>query len=48
MTELEIIRHARVGGISIFFDSVEYRTAHFHSLERFYSKEESEHLLQAL
>ena len=30
MTELEIIRHARVGGISIFFDSVEYRTAHFH------------------
>ena len=30
MTELEIIRHERVGGISVFFDSVEYRTAHFH------------------
>lgn len=30
MSELEIIRHAKVGGISIFFDTVEYRTPHFH------------------
>ena len=30
MQELEIIRHARVEGISLFFDTVEYRTPHFH------------------
>ena len=30
MSELEIIRHAKVGGISIFFNTVEYRTPHFH------------------
>ena len=30
MSELEIIRHAKVGGISAFFDTVEYRTPHFH------------------
>lgn len=30
MSELEIVRHAKVGGISIFFDTVEYRTPHFH------------------
>ncbi len=30
MSELEIIRHAKVGGISVFFDTVEYRTPHFH------------------
>ena len=30
MSELEIIQHPQLGGISIFFDTVEYRTPHFH------------------
>ncbi len=30
MSELEIIRHRQIDGISIFFDAVEYRTPHFH------------------
>jgi AraC-like DNA-binding protein len=30
MSELEIIRHPRVGGISMFFNTMEYRTPHFH------------------
>ena len=30
MSELEIIRHGKLGGISLFFDTVEYRTPHFH------------------
>ena len=30
MSELEIIRHQQIGGISVFFDTVEYRTPHFH------------------
>lgn len=30
MSELEIIQHGKIGGISVFFDTVEYRTPHFH------------------
>lgn len=30
MEELEIIRHRRIDGISLFFDTVDYRTPHFH------------------
>ena len=30
MNELEIIRHQHISGISVFFDTVEYRTPHFH------------------
>lgn len=30
MSELEIIRHGQVNGVSIFFNTVEYRTPHFH------------------
>ena len=30
MSELEIIRHQQIDGISVFFDAVEYRTPHFH------------------
>lgn len=30
MNELEIIRHAQVEGLSIFFDTVDYRTPHLH------------------
>ena len=30
MSELEIIRHQQIDGISLFFDAVEYRTPHFH------------------
>ena len=30
MEELEIIRHRQIDGISIFFDTVDYRTPHFH------------------
>ncbi len=30
MNELEIIRHRRIKGLSIFFDTVDYRTPHFH------------------
>lgn len=31
MNELEIIRHSRVDGLSIFFNTVDYRTPHFHT-----------------
>ena len=31
MNELEIIRHPQIRGLHIFFNSMEYRTAHFHS-----------------
>lgn len=31
MKELEIVRHRQIDGLSIFFDTVEYRTPHFHS-----------------
>ena len=31
MNELEIIRHPQIHGLHIFFDSMEYRTPHFHS-----------------
>ena len=30
MNELEIIRHRRIDGLSLFFDTVDYRTPHFH------------------
>ena len=30
MSELEIIQHRKINGISVFFDTVEYRTSHFH------------------
>ena len=30
MSELEIIQHQKIQGISVFFDTVEYRTPHFH------------------
>ncbi len=30
MSELEIIQYPQVGGISVFLDTVEYRTPHFH------------------
>ena len=30
MSELEIIQHRKINGISVFFDTVEYRTPHFH------------------
>lgn len=30
MNELEIIRHRRIDGLSVFFDTVDYRTPHFH------------------
>jgi len=30
LRELEIIRHRQMEGLSLFFDTVEYRTAHFH------------------
>lgn len=30
MNELEIIRHRRIEGLSIFFNTVDYRSAHFH------------------
>lgn len=30
MRELEIIRHSQMEGLSLFFDTVEYRTPHFH------------------
>ncbi len=30
MRELEIIRHRQIEGLSLFFDTVEYRTPHFH------------------
>ncbi len=30
MSELEIIRHGQVNGVTVFFDTVEYRTPHFH------------------
>ena len=30
VSELEIIQHQQINGISIFFDTVEYRTPHFH------------------
>ena len=31
MNELEIIQHPQIRGLHIFFNSMEYRTAHFHS-----------------
>lgn len=31
MDELEIIRHQQIGGLSLFLDTVDYRTSHFHS-----------------
>lgn len=30
MQELEIIRHAQIDGLTLFFDTVSYRTPHFH------------------
>lgn len=30
MSELEIIQHQKISGISAFFDTVSYRTSHFH------------------
>ncbi len=30
MNELEIIQYPQIKGLSIFFDTVEYRTSHFH------------------
>ena len=30
MNELEIICHSRIPGMSVFFDTVDYRTPHFH------------------
>lgn len=30
MRELEIIRHSQMAGLSMFFDTVDYRTPHFH------------------
>lgn len=30
MNELEIIHHSRIDGLSVFFDTVEYRTPHIH------------------
>lgn len=30
MSELEIIRHGQINGVTVFFDTVEYRTPHFH------------------
>ena len=31
MSELEIVRHGQISGISVFFNTVEYRTPHFHA-----------------
>lgn len=31
LNELEIVEHRQVEGLSIFFDTVDYRTAHFHT-----------------
>lgn len=31
MKELEIVQHRQIDGLSLFFDSVTYRTAHFHA-----------------
>ena len=31
MTEFEIIRHGHISGVNLFFNTVEHRTAHFHS-----------------
>ena len=31
MNELEIIRYAQIEGLSVFFNTVDYRTPHFHS-----------------
>lgn len=31
MNELEIIRHSRIPGMTVFFNTVDYRTPHFHS-----------------
>ena len=30
MNELEIIRHSRIPGLTAFFNTVDYRTPHFH------------------
>lgn len=30
MNELEIIRHSRIPGLTVFFNTVDYRTPHFH------------------
>ena len=30
MNELEIIRHSRIPGMTVFFNTVDYRTPHFH------------------
>ena len=30
MNEMEIIRHSRIPGLTVFFDTVDYRTPHFH------------------
>ena len=30
MSELEIVRHAQIDGLSMFFNTVEYRTPHLH------------------
>ena len=30
MKQLEIVQHRQIDGLSLFFDTVEYRTAHFH------------------
>ena len=30
MSELELVQHRQIDGISVFFDTVEYRTPHFH------------------
>ena len=31
MNELEIIRHSRIPGMTVFFNTVDYRTPHFHA-----------------
>lgn len=31
MKELEIVRHVQMDGLSLFFDTVDYRTPHFHA-----------------
>ena len=31
MNELEIIRHSRIPGMTVFFNTVDYRTPHFHT-----------------
>lgn len=48
MHELEIVQYLQVDGLRLFLNTVYYRTPHLHSEERFYSREDSLAILEAL